>query len=879
MHIHKPDDAILLLNHASHGGQAVLTVTVAYVCGPDGVRLTEQDAWAWMLPLFPDEPFDLGEKKNRGGFGVAGEACAPLGSQVTGLTVHAGVGTVETSLLVLGDRHWTRGVSGWRATEPRPFERMPIGLARAYGGEEWGDNPYGRGRSSDGSDNFEGVALPNIELPTQPVIKPTDTPATATFGPHPSGSIARTRWLGSLDQTWMQQRLPWLPDDTDPRWFDRFDPAQCQSSYWRGDEPWFVRNMHPRQGELHGKLPGLRPRLLMRTVARPDEHLELDLDLDTVWLMPNDERVVVLYRAQTKVAREDAKDVAGLAVFTETLADSPQPLAHWSQAWRDALEQEQSAPVPVPVPLSPEAMAGIQAAQQEAEAAAADFKASLQQDIEQAFQEAEAEAMEQLRAQGLNADALRARVPEPQEAVSLSPLPTEPDAYAAELKRRIEQAFEQAEQEARDALTKQGFDVDALLERARSQPQPPSSLKELAAIMPLPKGWERQPWIDKAAAFENEMDGLAAKLQASYDQAQQKAEAEAAELRTGIASARGELGLPDGPRASLTREALLERIAAGTSCAWTQMENLDLSGVDLGKVNLHLALFKDCNLQGASLASANLSDAELTECLLKGADLSSATLTGAQLEDCDAQGAKLDGADLTGAGLRKCVFDDCSLEASRWDDVQAEACSLSGARMQQASGSRAVFQSCTLPGLDASGSDFSQASFEQCALDGARFNGAKLVSTTLLACQANHAQFDGACMTGLRTLLDTQLTGANLHNADMCDASLQDTVLSGSVLREARLDRAFVKACDLSNTDAWRMVARKADFTDSRIVQCTWRGANLMQSSMRQATLQDTDLTGANLHACETRTATVQGLVLEQALLTRCNLLQEYGHG
>src|SRR5690606_8734090 len=124
--------------------------------------------------------------------------------------------------------------------------------------------------------------------------------------------------------------------------------------------------------------------------------------------------------------------------------------------------------------------------------------------------------------------------------------------------------------------------------------------------------------------------------------------------------------------------------------------------------------------------------------------------------------------------------------------------------------------------------------------------------TTLLACQAARAQFDGASMPGLRTLLDTQLNDANLHAVDLSDASLQDTVLSGAVLREARLDRAFIKACDLSGTDAWRMVARKADFTDSRIAQSSWRGVNLMQSSMRQATLLDTDLTGANLHACET---------------------------
>jgi uncharacterized protein YjbI with pentapeptide repeats len=40
--------------------------------------------------------------------------------------------------------------------------------------------------------------------------------------------------------------------------------------------------------------------------------------------------------------------------------------------------------------------------------------------------------------------------------------------------------------------------------------------------------------------------------------------------------------------------------------------------------------------------------------------------------------------------------------------------------------------------------------------------------------------------------------------------------------------------------------------------------------------LQDVDLTGANLHAADTRTATAQGVKLEQALLTRCRLLEDY---
>src|SRR3546814_456005 len=145
MHIHKSDDTLLLLGYACRAGQPALTVTVGYVCSLDGARMSEQKAWKWLMPLFPDEPFDLGEKKAGGGFGVAGDACAPAGASVDGLAVRAGVGDLKRHVLVQADRTWTRASTGWRATPGRPFERMPIGLARAYGGPEWRDNPYGRG--------------------------------------------------------------------------------------------------------------------------------------------------------------------------------------------------------------------------------------------------------------------------------------------------------------------------------------------------------------------------------------------------------------------------------------------------------------------------------------------------------------------------------------------------------------------------------------------------------------------------------------------------------------------------------------------------------------------------------------------------------------
>lgn len=883
MHIHKPDDTLLLLGYGCQAGQPALTATVGYVCGIDGIRVPESEAWKWLVSLFPDEPFDLGEKKSRGGFGVAGDACAQAGTQANGLTVRAGVGSLEGRVLVQGDRHWTSTPTGWRATTAQPFERMPIGLAQAYGGSGWRDNPFGCGYASAGN-GYEGMRLPNVERPDQPILKPSDTPATATLGPQPQGSAARDHWLGSLGPTWASQRLPWLPDDTDDRWYDRFASEQCQAAYWRGDEPWFAENMHPQHSLMQGRLPGLRPRLLIRTVAQPDHHEELHLELDTVWLMPNDERVIVLYRAQTAVLREDAKDVLGLAVFTESLADTPQPLAHWSKIWTQALDPSHTTPVPVPPPLNSETMAQLQADGEQAEQKAAAFQASLEQEVDQEFKTAEAELEAHLRAQGLDLDTLKEQAAKADtgelQPPGLSPLnlPSEPHAYEAALLAHIDGEFEQAEAEVRNFVEKQGLDVDVLkAQAAANAPMPDDAaiVAQLVGLLPGPES-TRQAYIQEFTQFQQEMDGLEATLQTEFKQAEQEAANSAAQT-----GAYGEPkinlnGLPEVPRECLTREALLGRAQAGASAAWTELQDLDLSGLNLAGLDLRGSILRGCNLQGALLAKADLADALLEHCKLGAADLQSVCFTQAQLESCDMHGAQLAKADFSQARSAMCIFDKADLTGSCWKGAQAQKCSFEAAQLKQATGPRAQFTQCRMPCADATASRFEKAEFEQCTLDGAIFNQAQLSGATLLACQASHVQFDGANLQGLRTLQDTQLDKANLRGADLRDASLQNTSLVQAVLREAQLDRALVKECNLSGTDAWRMVARAADFTDSKINGSSWRGVNLMQAILREASLLDTDLTGANLHDTQTRTATVQGLQLEGALLTRCRLLQEY---
>jgi len=881
MKISKPDDVILLLGRQSHGGQPSLAVTVGYACGTDGVRLTEQQAWAWLAPMFDKEPFDLGEKKLRGGYAVAGSACAPAGETVTGITVRAGVGGLEKGLLVQGDRHWMRGLAGWQSSAPRAFERMPLGLAHAYGGGGWPHNPQGRGHCAD-PDQAEGTALPNVEHPRHPVLKPSDVPPLATLGPLPQGSPARSRWLGTLDAAWQSRRLPWLPDDTDPRWFDRMEQDQCQDGYWRGDEPWFAEHMHPRHAVLRGKLPGLRPRLLLRSDRAPEQRSEARLDLDTVWLFPTDERVVVLYRASVAVRREDAEDMLGLAVFTETLDQPAQPGEHWAAVWRRQ-EDADTAPAEPSTAGAARAEADRAAAAAEIEAAAQEAQAHEKAVLKELADE-EQEAIDEIdryrKAGGMSSvsaalERAKALYGHLEESVpEVDEWPDEPAAFARAVQNYLDHQLAEAEDEARTYLKAQGRDFDKVMARAKAEAPLHDShdLAKTLAAMPMAPA-KKQALLAEYQVFTKKMDAL----EAETDELERAADALDAETALPPPPGIGE-PLPPGKRTALDREALLARHAAGQSCAWALLQDLDLSDVPLRGVDLSHARIERCILRRAGLENARFHEAELQQCDLAGASLEGSSFNLALLTDCQFDGVSAQGADFSQARLKTVSLANAALGATQWAEAQVNECGFEQAVMQAAQAGRAAFTACRLPGLDAGRADFARATFDQCALTDAVFNEATLPHATLIACQAAGATFADARMPGLRTLKDSDLRRARLDRAHMENASLQDTCLAGANLREARLDRGLVKNCNLAGTDAWHVTARAANFTGSRIAQASWRGANLMQSRWPETVLQDVDMTGVNLHAADTRRASVQGLKLEQALLTRCRLLEDYAH-
>jgi hypothetical protein len=135
---------------------------------------------------------------------------------------------------------------------------------RAYGGvdlstrdtpsPQWDvRNPIGTGFAVSAS-AVDGMRLPNIEYPDQPITRWKDRPAPAGFGPVCAHWQPRASFAGTYDERWERERLPLLPEDFDDRHYQCAPADQQPPEFLRGGELVVLVNLTPAS-ELRFTLP------------------------------------------------------------------------------------------------------------------------------------------------------------------------------------------------------------------------------------------------------------------------------------------------------------------------------------------------------------------------------------------------------------------------------------------------------------------------------------------------------------------------------------------------------------------------------------------------------------------------------------------------
>ncbi len=260
------------------GGPALsVIVKGTFTIVPDGtaVAADEQLPFAFAdVPLDEKRP-DRGARfeadavpfKPRADVVLVGSAHAPPGKAAKAMDVSLRVGKLHKVVRVFGDRKWSCGGRLLPAghSEPKPFKRMDLTYARAFGGVDAVGGGYcrfnlaGRGyfaKKSKGG--MDGALLPNLEDPKH-LIKSWDSrPKPAGFGFWGRGWLPRLRYLGTYDERWRAERAPLPPEDFRFEFYNGAHPDLQVKGWLGGDEPVELIHLTP-EPIVRFRLPGIAP--------------------------------------------------------------------------------------------------------------------------------------------------------------------------------------------------------------------------------------------------------------------------------------------------------------------------------------------------------------------------------------------------------------------------------------------------------------------------------------------------------------------------------------------------------------------------------------------------------------------------------------------
>jgi uncharacterized protein YjbI with pentapeptide repeats len=834
---------------------------------------------------------DAGVPKSRGEYLVHGTCYSPGGIPRAMVPVRARVGTLEKALAVHGDRFWKPGRA---ISEEQRFTTMPLDWTRAFGGPRFKRNPLGRGHGESDYMGQRVQLLPNIESPQAPVASPGDKPEPAGFGPLDPAWPQRRELAGTYDEQWLRTLFPGMAADVDWRFFNLAAPDQQREGFWEGDEDWRFENMHPTRQRLEGTLPGLVARAFVARRAEaeaaqaasegsqgPVETVEtvetvqleeVELALRTLWFFPDAERAVLVYQGSVTTAEDDAADVLHLVIAGEH-REEPRPVEHYAAALEARLDPEQGAiAVLRDHELLPAGMAETAKHEVDDEQALHQTERRLEHNLHRRALREHQRTVEQLVALGLDPNAF---APEPPKPPPPAPSPDELPALVQQLQADAIAMQDREEAELRErqaALAKKlevlGFseeDRERLLHQHEKGPTGPPSFTAAGQQAMVHDLVER---TRAAGAPTEDLERMLSEpgVVARWVEAE-------TQLRDNY---RRTAHLQD-PAPALTVARSQEARACVRESLATRVDfsTLDLTGADLGSMelqgsDLRGAFFESTRLDGADLRGADLAGAVLAHASLRGAkldgarlagaNLGRATLTGASLVGADLTGAELMGTDLTGAVLRGADLRGASFMQTKLTDADC-----SEVRTEQL-----VLVQAEVTGLRLSGASLVRATFVQLDLTGADFSRAELESATFLECKAPGVSFAGARLDGARFVKACDLAGAVLAGASLRACNLRGTSMPGADLGHARLDDADLSECVLRAASFVRAVARGARFDKADLTDASFVTADLMRASFMNATIRGVDLRGTNLYGADmARVRSDAHVRLDEAVLTK----------
>ncbi|MBN2515589.1 MAG: DUF2169 domain-containing protein [Deltaproteobacteria bacterium] len=864
MNIYKQDVHSVFPKYFMAQGEHYLAITVMSAFSFDDTEklLDETDLWsAAGSALSNHDVLDMFMPKQKGEVLAAGKYFSPGRKPVRADSVRISVGSVNKTLHVFGDRCWIKkaGMTTGIA-DPKPMTEMDITYENAFGGPGYEWNTLGKGIESDGAEGT--IPLPNIEYADQLIGSPSDRPKPAGFGPLGPDWQQRAGKLGTYDRKWLETRWPWYPEDMDWTYFNAASEDQQIAGYFTGDENIVVENMHPERYAIKTLLPGLRMRCFVRQEDNGKEIFkELKTRLDTVWLFPEHETGVVIWRATIQVQDDDATDIHTAYVVHEFLIEPEKPIEYYRDIYFAGIEEEETAEEPESQPPKEEEPAIItKPMEPPAGKAAMDPEAeAMIKELEEKIAASEKALMNDLKERGIDIEQIMKELP---VAAGLT-IPAATETPGELSLQDLEKELARGEAELQKIFKDMGADPNKLM--GVLEQKEPLSTKEL--IEKMQEAGINDPETEK---YLLEMEKERAEAEKELAALLEEEEKREAELKKEEPSE--EEGPEPEPEEVFTREKVIEDYEEGRSFSGKDLSGLDLARLDLNGIDLKGAILENVNFAGTNLTGADLSGAVLTGAVVDRAHLKSSYLKGCLLSRVHGHEADMSHSDLSDADITESDFSQGNFEKACMDNAILENSKLEGARFKGASAQWTVFTAADLRKTDFRGADITRADFTDADIQNANFAETVAHSATFEGATGKSVNFEKADLRKSRADDSTRLERADLQKADLSEANWEGANLTSSILRFATLTMTDLSRCNLPGSDFYRAVAKKAKFSRADLTDADMTSINLFRGDLTKAKLVRTDLKGSNLFEVEFLKATVNKTNFQDANLKRTKL-------
>ncbi len=933
----KPKQLSLLYKVYEEGGNCSLMIAVMGLFSFDkpSVILTEAQLWAQVGEILGKEAVvDMVMPKPKGEVIVAGKCYTPGGSPLVSSEVSVTMGPVKKKLLVHGDRFWkSKTLWDFDATEAKPFTEMEVSWENAFGGEGFDANTSGKGFPTEKMKaGEEPWPLPNIEDPKEFIILPEDTPKPAAFLPAPIMTPDRMAKMGTFDRKWKKEKYPGFPQDMDWTYFNGTQPDQWWEGFFTGNEKFEISGMHPKKPKVGSILPEVAARVFITRKNSPKKTEELKTRLDTVWLFPESETGIVIFRAQANVKTDDAEDVADIMAGFEKMGQ-PKTGEHYDQTFKRWTHPEHAAVYQLKeedLLAQNESVAASGLQQQIEEAVGIDgiyakksrIKAQKELDeakkkVEEQFKGIEDQWKKyEIQMKELGLDVTKPDFKKPDLPDKIPPTPKkmsmdEMIAFATQDVDKVvaeKEAMVMAEKAKAEAQMKEK--LGAIKKSYESSINSIKQDRNLAPHIPDEKlNFDFDELVKEGQAKKKKggqfitADEITEKYKEQFKQLEnfENIDPETKKLvlendpdfEKNLKTAREKMEVPDVEKhAKIAQEDSKDTYKRyghhyPPATPWdpdelkTLREKL-LEGKARGES------FAEWDLTGLDLSGLDLSGIDLNNAYLEGANLSNCNLVKANLTRTVLAKANLSGANLSGAKLRETNIGDANLTG-----VKIGAADLTGAIIEKSDCTGADFSGADFGGIDVDDLDMdspillASVSFANVKMTGANLSGVSAKSALFMEADISGANFSDASLekaTFIKTnLQNANFTGANLLKTTVVESNADGANFSNAIIEEAAMvkdtslnganfRKATVLRSNFRGTGLAGADFREAILDESDFSECDMKKANLDLADATRARFQKTDLTGATIAYANLTEGLLQKTILDDADLTGSNL-------